>query len=294
MGDLEPSLEHFEHVIAFYDPEQHASLAYTMAQDPGVSVLAWASWTLWILGYPDRALGRSREAMALARQLDHPYTLDFALSTAGAFLHQIRGETDEARELNEAALLLSTEEGFPLSLAAGTVLRGWTLAVAGQADAGITAIHQGLDTMQGMGTETRRSHCLALLAEAHASAGQVAEGLSALDEALDHVQATGERYYEAEIHRLKGELLLMQGVEVEAETNLRHAEGCFQRAIEVSSRQRARSWELRATTSLARLWQAHGKGEAARKALVEIYGWFTEGFDTPNLREAKALLEELA
>jgi DNA-binding SARP family transcriptional activator/predicted ATPase len=294
MGDLEPALEHFEHVIAFYDPEQHASLAYTMAQDPGVSVLAWASWTLWLLGYPDRALGRSREAMALARQLDHPYTLDFALSTAGAFLHQIRGETDEARELNEAALLLSTEEGFPLSLAAGTVLRGWTLAVAGQADAGITAIHQGLDTMQGMGTETRRSHCLALLAEAHASAGQVAEGLSALDEALDHVQATGERYYEAEIHRLKGELLLMQGVEVEAETNLRHAEGCFQRAIEVSSRQRARSWELRATMSLARLWQAQGKGEAARKALVEIYGWFTEGYDTPDLGEAKALLEELA
>jgi predicted ATPase len=293
MGDLEPALEHLEHVIAFYDPEQHASLAYTMAQDPGVSVLAWASWTLWLLGYPDQALERSRKAMALARQLDHPYTLDFALSVAGAFFHQMRRETDAARELNEATLQLSTEEGFPLSMAAGTLLRGWALALAGQADEGITAIRQGLDTMQAMGTKTRRSHSLALLAEAHASAGQVVQGLSALDEALSQVEESGERYFESEIHRLRGELLLIQGDETATDTSLGRAEGCFQRAIEVARRQQARSWELRATMSLARLWGAQGKGEAARKVLTEVYGWFTEGFDTPDLMEAKALLEEL-
>ncbi|MFC2036435.1 tetratricopeptide repeat protein [Chloroflexota bacterium] len=287
MGELEPALGHLEHVIDFYDPEQHASLAYTMAQDPGVSVLAWASWALWLLGYPDQALERSREALALAHELDHTYTLAFALSTAGATFHQFRREGQTARERNEAALQLSTEEGFPLLVAGGTVLRGWTLALAGQAEAGITDIRHGLDTLQAMGTKMQRAHWLALLAEAHASARQAEEGLSTLDEALALVEETGERYYEAEIHRLKGELLLTHGDEAEAETSLR-------KSIEVARRQQAKSWELRATTSLARLWLRQGRQEEARKVLTELNGWFTEGFDTADLREARALITELA
>jgi DNA-binding SARP family transcriptional activator/predicted ATPase len=293
MGELRAALEHLEYVIAFYDPEEHAGLAFTMAQDPGVSALAWASQTLWLLGYPDQALERSREALALAHELDHPYTLGFALCMAGAFFHQMRREDQLARERNEAMLQLSTEEGFPLFLAGGTVLQGWTLARAGQPEAGIRDIHQGLTTAQAMGTELQRSHVLALLAEAQASAGQTEEGLGALAEALALAEKTGERYYEAEIHRLVGELLLMQGSEAEAETSFQEAESCFQHAIEVARRQQARSWELRATTSLARLWQKQGRQEEARKVLAEIYEWFTEGFDTPDLIDAGALLDEL-
>jgi len=301
MGELELALEHLEHVIAFYDPQQHASLAFTLAQDPGVSALAWASWTLWLLGYPDQALERSREALALAHELDHPFTLGFALSMAGAFFHQFRREDQTARERNEAMLQLSTEKGFPLFVAGGTVLQGWTLAITGQAEAarpelvegGIAQMRQGLDTLQAMGTEILRSHWLALLAEAQASAGQAEEGLSVLAEALAQVEKTGERYYEAEIHRLKGELLLMQGHEAEAEASFHQAESCFQHAIEVARRQQAKSWELRATVSLCRLWQKQGKVDEARQMLAEIYGWFTEGFDTPDLQEARTLLDEL-
>ncbi|NIP18271.1 MAG: hypothetical protein GWM87_09035, partial [Xanthomonadales bacterium] len=175
IGELEPAREHLDHAIAFYDPQQHASLVATLAQDLGVSVLAWASWTLWLLGYPDQALERSREAMALAKELGHPYTLGFALFVA-AFFHQLRREDEAARERNEEMLQLSTEKGFPLFVAVGTVLQGWTLAIAGQAEAGITDMRQGLDTLQAMGTKTQHSHFFALLAEAYGSAGQTEEG----------------------------------------------------------------------------------------------------------------------
>ncbi len=293
MGVFEPALEHLEHMITFYDPQQHASLAFTMAQDPGVSALAWAAQALWILGYPDQALERSQEALALAHELDHPYTLGFALCMAGAVFHQMRREEQMVREWNEAMLQLSTEEGFPLFVAGGTILQGWTLAVAERAEAGITDVLHGLDTLKAMGTEMQRSHWLALLAEAQASTGQAEEGLGALAEALVLVEKTGQRYYEPEIHRLMGELLLMQSTEAASETSFHQAEGCFQHAIEVARRQQARSWELRATTSLTRLWQKQGREEEARELLAEAYGWFTEGFDTPDLGEAKALFDEL-
>jgi DNA-binding SARP family transcriptional activator/predicted ATPase len=293
MGELEPALEHLEHVIAFYDPQQHASLVATLAQDLGVSVLKWASWTLWLLGHPDQALERSREALALAKELDHSYTLGFALFVA-AFFHQLRREDEAVRERNEAMLQLSTEKGFPLFVAGGTVLQGWTLAISGQAEAGITDMRQGLAALQAMGTEIQRSHCLALLAEAQASAGQAEAGLSTLAEAVAFVEKTGERYYEAEIYRLQGELLLMQGDEAETEASFHQAESWLQHAVEVARRQQAKSWELRATVSLCRLWQQQGKVDEARQMLAQIYDWFTEGFDTPDLREAKALLEELS
>jgi predicted ATPase len=286
MGELEPALEHLDHAIAFYDPQQHASLVATLAQDLGVSTLAWASWTLWLLGYPDQALERSREALALAKELGHPYTLGFALFVA-AFFHQLRREDEAARERNEEALQLSTEEGFPLFVVGGNILQGWTLAIAGQAESGITDMRQGLDTLQAMGTQIQRSHWLALLAEAQASAGQAEAGLSTLAEAVAFVEKTGERYYEAEIYRLQGELLLMQGDEAEAEAS-------FYKAIQVARRQQAKSWELRATVSLCRLWQEQGRMDEAHQMLAEICGWFTEGFDTPDLQDAKALLEELS
>jgi adenylate cyclase len=287
MGALEPAREHLEHVIAFYDPEQHGSLALTFGQDPGASARAWVSWALWFLGYPDQALVRSQETLALALDLDHPFTLGFALNIAGSLFHQLRRENRIARERNEAMLRLSAEKGFPFFQVLGTVFQGWTQAMAGQVEEGIAQMGQGLDTLQAIGTGMERSHLLALLVEAHAAAGQVEQGLKIAAEALAFVEHSGERYYEAEIHRLRGELLLQQGDETEAGAS-------FQGAIEVARAQQARSWELRATVSLCRMWQELGRREEARQRLAKIYGWFTEGFDTEDLKEAKVLLEKLA
>ncbi|MBE9508568.1 MAG: tetratricopeptide repeat protein, partial [Chloroflexi bacterium] len=223
-GELAPARVQLEQVIAFYDPQQHRSLAFLYGQDPGVSALAWAAWTLWFLGYPDQALERSREALALAQELNHPFTLGFALNIAGSFFHQLRREDQTAQERNEAMMQLSTEEGFPLFQVLGTAFQGWTLAVAGQVEAacpelvegGIAQMRQSLATWQAMGTGMQRSHLLALLAEAYGSAGRTEEGLSTLAEALAFVQSSDERYYEAEIHRLKGGLLLMRSDQAEA------------------------------------------------------------------------------
>jgi adenylate cyclase len=285
-GELESAREHLEHVIAFYDPEQHAPLVTTLAQDLGVSVMSWASWVLWFLGYPDQAREQSQEALALARELGHPYTLAFALFIA-AFFHQLRRENEAAGKRSEELLQLSTAEEFPLFVVGGNILQGWTLTMSGQAQAGITQIRQGLKSLQAMGTEVNRSYWLALLAVAQGSAGPAEEGLSCLSEALAFVEHSGERYYEAELHRLKGELLLQQGDQAEAEAS-------FHQAIEVAREQSAKSWEMRATVSLCRLWQQQGKMEEARQRLAEIYDWFTESCDTPDLQEARALLNELS
>jgi DNA-binding SARP family transcriptional activator/predicted ATPase len=287
MGALEPARAHLEYVIAFYDPEQHRSLALTFGQDPGVSALAWASWALWFLGYPDRALERSREALALASELDHPFTLGFALNIAGSLFHQLRRENRTAREQNEAMLQLSAEQGFPFFQLLGGILQGRTQALAGQVEEGKAQMRQGLDTLQAIGTGMHRPHLLALLVDACAVAGQPTEALSVAAEALAFVEQSSERYYEAELHRLRGELLLQQG-------DVATAEASFLKAIEVARSQHAKSWELRATLNLCRLWQRQGKREEARQRLAEIYGWFTEGLDTPDLQEARALLGELA
>jgi len=287
VGEFEVAREYLEHVITFYDPEQHGSLALTFGQDPGVSALAWASWALWFLGYPDQAQERSREALELGRKVGHLFSLGFALNIAGSLFDQLRREDRAARDWNEAMMHLATEEGFPLFQILGTTFQGWTEALGGEVEAGITQMRQGLAAWQAMGTGMERSHLLALLAQAYTVAGRVEQGLGATAEALDFVERSGERYYEAEIQRLRGELMLQQSDENQAEDS-------FHRAIEVAREQQAKSWELRATVSLCRLWQEQGKGEEARQRLTEIYGWFTEGFDTPDLKDARALLEELS
>jgi predicted ATPase len=186
-------------------------------------------------------------------------------------------------------MTLSTEQGFALWLAWGTAMRGWALAEQGQVAEGMAQIRQCLDTSRATGAELGRSHYLALLAEAHGKVGQAEEGLSALSEALTWVDQSGERFYEAELYRLKGELVLQSGVwSRESE-----AEKCFQKAIEIAQKQQAKSLELRAATSLARLWQSQRKRDEARELLEPVYSWFTEGFDTTDLIDAKTLLDEL-
>jgi predicted ATPase len=206
-----------------------------------------------------------------------------------AIYNQLRREVHAAQERVETAISLATEQGFPYWVALGSLLRGWVLVQQGQAQEGIEQINQGLRAWRATGAEIGRSYFLALLAEAYGTMGQPEAGLTVLTEALTHVDKTGERWYEPELYRLKGELLLQQNSDNQTE-----AESCFHHALEIARTQQAKSFELRTATSLARLWQIQGKRQEAHDLLAPVYHWFTEGFDTADLKDAKALLEELA
>jgi len=282
-----------EQGITLYHPQQHRFLALLYGEDPGVLCLCIAASSLYYLGYPDQVFKRIDAALTLAQELSHPHSLANALYWA-ASVHQLRQEGYAAQERAEVLIALSTEQGFPFWLAGGTFLRGWALAEQGQGEEGIAQMQQGLAAFRAMGTESSRPYFLALLAEAYGKGGQAEEGLTVLAEALATVEKTGERFHEAELYRLKGELTLQSKVQGPKSQVEKEAEECFLQAIEITRRQSAKSLELRAVMSLARLWQQQGKREEARRMLAEIYGWFTEGFDTADLKEAKALLDELA
>jgi len=243
---------------------------------------------MWCLGYPEQALQRSQAALTMAQELSHPVSLAQALKWSAA-LHQFRREVKAVREQSAAAMTLASEQRYPLWVGWAGALQGWALAQQGQAKVGIAQIRQGLNAYMATGAAMDQPYMLALLAEAHQAAGQMQEGLNAVDEALAVAYSTGERYYEAELHRLRGELLLAESTR----TAVAEAKVCFDRAIEVSRQQSARSLELRAVMSLCRLLQGQGKTVEAHQVLAEIYGWFIEGFDTVDLKGAKALLEEL-
>jgi predicted ATPase/class 3 adenylate cyclase len=292
LGEFVSAREHLEAATALYDPQQHRAHVDLYRQDPGVACLSYSAWNLWCLGYPDQALERIHHATTLARESLHPFSLAWALNFAGRF-HEFRREGRLAQERAEAVISLANEHGFAYWLAWGTVIRGWALSAQGQAGEGMAQIRQGIAAIRATDTEIARSQDLGLLADAQCRAGKAEEGLATLAEALAFVEQTEERYYEAELYRLTGELTLQSQagrqqskLEVEAET-------CFQNSIEIAKHQQAKSWELRATTSLARLWQQRGKQAQAHNLLSEIYNWFTEGFDTIDLQDAKALLEEL-
>jgi predicted ATPase len=293
LGELAQAREHAEQGMALYNLQQHRSHAFLYGgHDPGTCGRNFAALTLWLLGYPDQALQRSQEALTLAQELSHPFSLAFAPHQA-AISHQFRREGQAAQERAETLIALSSEQGFALPLAWGTIERGWALAEQGRGAAGIAQIRQGLAAQQVTGAELYRPYWLALLAEAYGQVGRAEEGLTALAEALAVVDKTGERWYEAELYRLKGELTLSQsGVQPESQGR-EVAEACFQKAIEIARRQQAKSLELRAVTSMSRLWQRQGKKAEAHAMLAEIYHGFTEGLDTKDLQEAKALLEAL-
>jgi predicted ATPase len=225
--------------------------------------------------------------VTLAQQTAYPFSLAIALGLAAVF-HQFRREERCAQERAEAASSLATEQGFPYFMALSSLLYAWALAQHGQAREGLEQLRQGLRAMRATGAELWRPYWLALLADAHGTMGQPETGLTMLTEALTLVDTTGERWYESELHRLKGELLLAQSPDNHAE-----AETCFQQAISTARSQQAKSLELRVATSLARLWQQQGERQEAYKLLAPIYNWFAEGFDTADLKDATALLEEL-
>jgi predicted ATPase len=250
--------------------------------------LSYLAWVLWCLGYPDQALQRSQEALSLARDLSHPFSLVMALDFAALF-HQLRREARAAREQAEAAIALCSEQAFALAGALGTILQGWALAEQEQGEEVMAQIRQGMATFQAIGANLFQPYLLALLAETSRKAGQLQEGLNILAEAFALVDKTGEQYYAAQLYRFKGELLLACSTE-----HHEVAETCFHQALAVARRQQAKSWELQAAMSLSHLWQQQGKRQEAHDLLAEVYGWFTEGFDTADLQEAKALLEALA
>jgi predicted ATPase/class 3 adenylate cyclase len=288
LGTVASAHTHFTQGIALYDPQQHRASAFLYGEDAGVVCHSVASWTLWSLGYPDQGLTQSHEAVTLAQQSVHPFSLGFALGETARF-HQCRREVSAVQEHAEATIRVAQEQGFPLWISFGALLSGWVRAYQGQAQEGIEQITQGLIAYRATGAVVFQPYWLVLLAEAHGMRGQPEAGLTVLTEALALVDTTGERWYEPELYRLKGTLLLQQNAANQAE-----AETCFQQAISIAQNQQAKSLELRAATSLARLWQSQGKRQEANDLLASVYNWFTEGFDTADLQDAKALLDELS
>jgi predicted ATPase len=288
LGALPAARMHFEEGIARYTPDQRRASVFQIGQDLGVGCRSYAAMTLWVLGYPDQALARLYEALALAHELSHPYSLASARCLA-AFVSQYRRDVPAVHEQAEAAVALSTEQGFPLWAAWGMSCRGWALAMQGQGMEGLAQVRQGRASLQATGAALTIPYLCTVLADVAAHLGHTADGIQALAEAYTLVEQHEDRVWEAEVSRLRGVLLLRQTgtSQVEAETWLR-------RALDVARQQQAKSLELRAAMSLARLWQQQGKQAEAYALLAPLYGWFTEGFDTADLQEAQALLEALA
>ena len=292
LGEFASAQPHFDNAIGLYDPQQHRSLAFTYGQEPGVLAYGFAAHNLWFLGYPDRALKVMNQALSLAREAAHPFSLAFALDHL-TWLHQYRLEPTEALELAKADIEFSTEQGLQFFLAQGTILHGWALAEAGDDQAGTAQIQQGLVILQATGVRSTRPYWVLLLAWLHAKRGKVKETLRLCDEAS--APLGDQHLWDAELHRVRGELILLghalQTLEVGG--SVTDAEICFRQAIVIARKQHAKSLELRAGASLARLWAAEGRRIEARELLLPIYQSFTEGFETPDIREAAVLLDSL-
>lgn len=294
LGELNPARAQLEQAIALYDPGKHRSHAFCYGLEPGVQGLALIAMDLWLLGYPDQALARSLESLALAQPPSHPSDSADALVFA-AEVRLFRREVQPVDDLAQALLGLANTYSLPFGQACGTILSGWARAHLGCAAEGVELIQRGLSAYRATGAELWRTHFLALLAEAYAKAGQANLGLVALTEALALADKTEERVYEAELLRLKGELtILARGDEGYDGACRQEVEACFLKAIAIANRQGARSLKLRAGVALCRLWQKAGSSHPnAHQMLSESYGCFTEGFSTVDLQEARALLSEI-
>jgi predicted ATPase len=246
------------------------------------------AWTLWYLGYPDQALVHMHTALALAQEDATPSRVEPVLAAA-ALLHQLRGEGERAHAYIARAMAIATEQGFRFRFAFGATLSGWVLGAQGHVTEGIAQMSQGLAVYQTTGAQMSQSWFLALLAMLHGRAGQWDDAQKRMAEAMAALSAVGQSCYQAEVHRLKGELLLQQSSD-----NATEAETCFHHALDIARNQQAKSLELRAAMSLAHLWQQQGKRQEAYNLLAPVYNWFTEGFATADLQESKALLDELA
>jgi class 3 adenylate cyclase/predicted ATPase len=288
LGDFPAARSHLEQGAALYDAQERQSHIFLYGYDAGVACLGFGAWALWFLGYPDQALRRAHAALLVARELAHPFSLAFGLQFV-AHVHHYRREYARARELATEVIAISREHAFPLWSGMGTIVRGWALAKEGRGPEGLAQVRDGIVEWQRTGFELEWPHFLALLAEVHETVNEPGEGLKLLAEARAAADRTGEGFWDAELHRLYGELSLQV-----APTETGRAADSFLQAIEITRRQQAKSLELRAVLSLSRLWQRQGKKDEAQQMLATIHAWFTEGHDTPDLREAKTLLGELS
>jgi len=288
LGELEPARKHMEQSSAAYTPRPLNSQAARDAAGTQIACLAHNAYVLWSLGYPDKALETSRQSVSLAHELSHPFTLAFAFYGM-AQLNHFKRDVQATLKQAEAMLAISNEQGFPVWMNMGTLFRAWSLAMQGHPEDGIAQMEQSIASNPAGSFYALRPWHDAMLVEAYGAAGQTEAGLTKVVEALALVEKGGFCFYEAELRRLHGELLLMQSVPDASE-----AEICIQQALDLAASQQSKSLKLRAAISLSRLWNQQGKKIEALKLLEEIYGWFSEGFDTADLKEAKALMDDLS
>jgi len=284
-GNLVAGRDHLEVAVKLYDYEKHHGVAAVVGQDPGVGSLAILSWILLPLGFPDAALGRAREAIELGAKLKHAHSQAYALHYASVVRLE-RGEYELARREAEAAIDLSEEYGFPIWLTLSRIIKGEALAQLGNPEEGLIELRRGIDEFQSSGTQASLPSHLLGLARALRCAQRYGEALDAVREGLDTVERNSERRAEADLYRVQGELLCISSDRTEGEA-------CLHRAIDIARAQSAKLWELRAATSLAKLWHERGESKEAHQLLAPILEWFTEGFDTLDLVAAKALLDVL-
>jgi predicted ATPase len=288
LGSLTQARRHFEKAIEHYGgvtEAEAAGLAHEYGVEMGQGIFAHAPWCFWLLGYPDQALRVANEALAISDRIRHDYTRSRLLYWNGA-LHAFRREWPIVAARAAAAIAAGQERGLAMAAAAGRIMQGGARAMLEPRDDAVADIREALAAYRATGARYHSTLHLLLFAQALAGCGRYGEGLAALREAAELVEETGERYVEAEIHRLEGNLLL-------AENGVAKAEACYVKALEVARAQEARSLELRASCDLARLWAGQGRRSEARDLLAPVYGWFTEGLDTADLKEAKALLDTL-
>jgi predicted ATPase len=284
-GRFASSRSHLEEVVALYDPISHRSLVQQTAIHPRVASQAYLGIVLFCLGYPDRALAQSSAAIAEARRLVHPPSLASSLMNGTTVLLLV-GDGAALDEWADQLVAVTTEQGFPFWGAVGTIYRGRLKVKNGEVEEGISLLRSGSTAYRATGAGVWTPYHTALLATACEITGQIEEAVTLLDDALQIVETTGERWLEAELNRHKGQLLLRQG-RTEA------AEELFRKALSIAEEQGAKLWELRTAVSLARLRLEQGRHAEACDLLAPVYGWFTEGFDTPDLKDAKALLDAL-
>jgi DNA-binding SARP family transcriptional activator len=288
MGEYLSARTNLEKVLAFYESQKNQVQVHVFTLDMRVSCLSWLAWALFFLGYSDQARQRSAEAISLARQLTHPFSLAMALTIA-AILKTFALNPQGTLDLTEEAVAICREKGFSFYLGLALTYRGLALVWQGESDKGISQIEEGNRVWYSSGAEVGQVTTLVVQAEVLGDSGQTAAGMNMLEEALERINQSGETMYVAELYRLKGELFLKLTNENQAE-----AEACFRQAIEVARQQQAKMLELRATTSLSKLLLEQGRREEAREMLGSIYAWFTEGFRTQDLQSAYRLLEELS
>jgi len=293
MGEWSSALEHLGQMNAYYKPQEHSHLGFIYGQDPGIISLCSTASVLWCLGYPDQALEQSRKMLAVARQVGHPFSLAAALAMDSLF-HLLRRDVGALEERGKEVAKLGEEKGFLFIVGVGRFKLGWVAARQGRVEEGLAKLHQALELYQATGVRFTLTDLLGSLAEAYGMAGDVDQGLGFMAQALAEVERGGERYFEAELYRIMGELLLKKAERNDRATMEKEAEACFQQSLAVARRQMAKSFELRTAISLARLFKKQGKLSEARKLVEDIYGWFSEGFDMPDLKEAKSLIEELS